>query len=316
MELNKIYNEDCLTGLRRLPDNVVDCVVTSPPYFALRDYGVDGQIGLEESPEAYVERLCIVFREVMRVMKPSGTLWVVIGDTYNCYRGASTRQYYDNEFAGEFKHHARPSGYGLECKNMKDKDLIGIPWMLAFALRGLGFYLRQDIIWHKPNPMPESVKSRCTKSHEYIFMLTKSPHYHFDRLALREPASTGLRPKEFNYRHTKYLVPGHQKQFRGSNRSDGMRNKRDVWSLCVKRGYGGHHATFPVELPVECIRLGSPVGGVVLDPFMGSGTTAVAAMKCACHYIGFELNKEYYKDSLRRIREVLPILPFEDNKKK
>lgn len=263
MEIDIIYNEDCLTGLRRLPDNAVDCVVTSPPYFALRDYGVDGQIGLEDSPEAYIGRLCEIFREVMRVMKPSATLWVVIGDSYaGSRKGAAmnpdnAKGYLQGTNIGTLDR-ATVYQYKTEAKPL---DLIGIPWMLAFALRGLGFYLRQDIIWHKPNPMPESVKTRCTKAHEYIFMLTKSPKYHFDAKALREPAATGLRPKEFNYRHTRAFVPGHHRQFRGSNQNDGMRNKRDVWSLSLKRGHGGHHATFPVELPVECIRLGSPVGG-------------------------------------------------------
>ncbi len=313
MELDKIHNEDCLTGLRRLPDNAVDCVVTSPPYFALRDYGVDGQIGLEESPEAYIGRLCDIFREVMRVMKPSGTLWVVIGDSYaGSRKGAAmnpenAKGYLQGTNTGTLAR-ATVHQYKTEAKPL---DLIGIPWMLAFALRDIGFYLRQDIIWHKPNPMPESVKTRCTKSHEYIFMLTKSPHYHFDRLALREPAATGLRLNEFNYRHVKFNVPGHkQRQFRGSNQSDGMRNKRDVWKISLKPGHSGHHATFPIELPVECIKLGCPVGGVVLDPFMGSGTTAVAAMRCVCHYIGFELNEEYYTNSLRRIKEHLPVLPL------
>lgn len=288
MELNKIYNEDCLEGMKRIPDGSVDCVVTSPPYYALRDYGVEGQIGLEPSPEEYIARLCGVFREVLRVMKPTATCWVVIGDSYNCYRGARTRTHYDTKWAGESGHPARPSGYGLECKELKDKDLMGIPWMLAFALRDMGFYLRQDIIWHKPNPMPESVKCRCTKSHEYIFMLTKSARYYFDAEALREPANTGVRKNE---------------QFRGGNQSDGKRNKRDVWSVLVKPGYEGHHATFPVELPLECISLGCPQDGTVLDPFMGTATTAVAAMMLHRHYVGFELNKEYYDIALKRIEE-------------
>lgn len=304
MELDKIYNEDCLEGMKRIPDGSVDCVVTSPPYYALRDYGVEGQIGLESSPEEYIARLCDVFREVLRVMKPTATCWVVIGDSYNCYRGTRTRTHYDTKWAGESGHPARPSGYGLECKELKDKDLIGIPWMLAFALRDMGFYLRQDIIWHKPNPMPESVKCRCTKSHEYIFMLTKSARYYFNAEALREPANTGVRKNEYNHRKVKFVVPGHrQEQFRGGNQSDGKRNKRDVWSVLVKPGYEGHHATFPVELPLECISLGCPQDGTVLDPFMGTATTAVAAMMLHRHYIGFELNKEYYDIALKRIEE-------------
>ncbi len=237
IELDKIYNEDCLVGMQRIPDETVDCVVTSPPYYGLRDYGVDGQIGLEESPEEYIGKLVKLFQEVLRVMKPSGTCWLVIGDSY--------------------------AGSNKSCAtDAKDRDLIGIPWMLAFALRDLGFYLRQDIIWHKPNPMPESVTSRCTRSHEYIFMLTKSAKYYFNTEALREPANTGVRPNEYNHRKVKFVVPGHKnEQFRGGNVSDGFRNKRDVWSICVEPGYEGHHAAFPLSLPRQCILLGCPTGG-------------------------------------------------------
>lgn len=314
IELDKIYNEDCLEGMKRIEDNSIDCCVTSPPYFALRDYGCEGQIGLEHSPEEYIDKLTAIFAEVLRAMKPEGTCWVVIGDSYNCYRGARTRTHYDNKWAGESGHPARPSGYGLDCKDMKDKDLIGIPWMLAFSLRRIGFYLRQDIIWHKPNPMPESVTSRCTKSHEYIFMLTKSPRYYFDKQALREPANTGVRKNEYNHRKVKFVVPGHrQEQFRGGNQSDGFRNKRDVWSMLVRPGYKGHHATFPLEIPLQCIALGCPEGGTVLDPFMGSGTTAVAAIKEHRHFVGFELNGDYFGNAQQRIAEELrnPTLLFE-----
>ena len=304
IELDKIYNEDCLEGMKRIEDNSIDCCVTSPPYFALRDYGCEGQIGLEHSPEEYIDKLTAIFAEVLRAMKPEGTCWVVIGDSYNCYRGARTRTHYDSKWAGESGHPARPSGYGLECKDMKDKDLIGIPWMLAFSLRRIGFYLRQDIIWHKPNPMPESVTSRCTKSHEYIFMLTKSPRYYFDKQALREPANTGVRKNEYNRRKVKFVVPGHrQEQFRGGNQSDGFRNKRDVWSMLVRPGYKGHHATFPLEIPLQCIALGCPEGGTVLDPFMGSDTTAVAAIKEHRHFVGFELNGDYFGNAQQRIAE-------------
>ena len=303
IELDNIYNEDCLEGMKRIQDGSVDCVVTSPPYYALRDYGVDGQIGLEPSPDEYIAKLCDVFREVLRVMKPTATCWVVIGDSYagsnkgaarypekaKLYLQGTNRGTLDRAISFKFKTEA------------KERDLIGIPWMLAFALRDMGFYLRQDIIWHKPNPMPESVKSRCTKSHEYIFMLTKSARYYFDEEALREPAITGFRKNEYNHRKVKFVVPGHkQEQFRGGNQSDGMRNKRDVWSVSVKPGYKGHHATFPIKLPYECISLGSPLGGVVLDPFMGTATTAVAAIKLHRHYIGFELNKEYFDKAVSR----------------
>ena len=304
LELDTIYNMDCLKGLKRLDDCTVDCVVTSPPYFAMRDYGCDGQIGLEDSPKKYIRKLVKIFREVLRVMKPTGVCWVVIGDTYaGSNKGAAN--YPDN--AKLYKQGSnrgtldRATSYKYTTE-AKDRDLIGIPWMLAFALRDLGFYLRQDIIWHKPNPMPESVTSRCTRSHEYIFMLTKSAKYYFDRDALREPANTGVRRNEYNHRKVKFIVSGHKnEQFRGGNVSDGYRNKRDVWSICVEPGYEGHHATFPLSLPRQCILLGCPADGVVLDPFMGSGTTAVAAIKEHRHFVGFELNKEYCEKACKRI---------------
>ena len=219
MDLNVIYNEDCTVGLKRLPDSCIDCCITSPPYFALRDYGCEGQIGLEQSPEEYIARLCDVFREVLRVMKPEATCWVVIGDTYaGSNKGAAcypdnARQYLQGTNAGTLD---RATSYRFDTV-AKDRDLIGIPWMLAFALRGMGFYLRQDIIWQKPNPMPESMKNRCTKSHEHIFLLTKQPRYYFSVDALREPANTGVRVHEYNHRKVKFTVPGHRNvQFRAT----------------------------------------------------------------------------------------------------
>jgi DNA modification methylase len=272
IELDKIYNEDCLVGMQRIPDETVDCVVTSPPYYGLRDYGVDGQIGLEESPEEYIGKLVKLFQEVLRVMKPSGTCWVVIGDSYAGSNKGGAR-YPENAALykqGGNKGSLAPATRFHYTTDAKDRDLIGIPWMLAFALRDLGFYLRQDIIWHKPNPMPESVTSRCTKSHEYIFMLTKSAKYYFNTDALREPANTGVRPNEYNHRKVKFVVPGHKnEQFRGGNVSDGFRNKRDVWSICVEPGYEGHHAAFPLSLPRQCILLGCPTGGGNSRPFHG-----------------------------------------------
>ena len=306
IEHDNIYNMDCLEGLRQMEDATVDCCVTSPPYFALRDYGCEGQIGLEQSPEEYIARLCDVFREVLRVMKPEATCWVVIGDTYaGSNKGAAcypdnAKLYLQGTNAGTLDRATAYRYYTVA----KDRDLIGIPWMLAFALRGMGFYLRQDIIWQKPNPMPESVKNRCTKSHEHIFLLTKRPRYYFSVDALREPANTGIRAHEYNHRKVKFTVPGHRNvQFRGGNQSDGFRNKRDVWPILVKPGYEGHHATFPVELPLQCIALGCPVGGVVLDPFMGTATTAVAAYRIRRHYVGFELSPDYHAICLERLRQ-------------
>ena len=210
IELDKIYYEDCLKGLKHLGDCTVDCVVTSPPYYALRDYGVDGQVGLEDSPKKYIRKLVKIFREVLRVMKPMGTCWVVIGDSYaGSNKGAAA--YPENAKLYKQGTNKGTMSPGIRIKyktEAKERDLIGIPWMLAFALRDLGFYLRQDIIWHKPNPMPESCTCRCTKSHEYIFMLTKSAKYYFDGKALREPANTGVRPNEYNHRKVKSKKKG------------------------------------------------------------------------------------------------------------
>ena len=297
-----------------MKDATVDCCVTSPPYFAMRDYKCEGQIGLEKSPEEYIARLCDVFREVLRVMKPEATCWVVIGDTY-AGQGKGSANYPDNAklyLQGTNRGTLdAATSYHYET-DAKDRDLIGIPWMLAFALRNMGFYLRQDIIWHKPNAMPESVKNRCGKSHEYIFLLTKSQRYYFSVDALREPSNTGVCKREFNYRDVQFTVAGHrQRQFRGTGTNqDGMRTKRDVWSVCITRGYEGHHATFPVELPLQCIALGCPQGGLVLDPFMGTATTAVAAYRISRHYIGFELSPDYHAictERLMRERQQLRI---------
>ena len=189
MKRNVIHLGDCLGVLKTLPDNSVDCCVTSPPYYALRDYGIEGQLGIENTPEEYIAKMTEVFVEVHRVLKPEGTLWLNIGDSYNGYKGNAKSQYDDSKFvSGNGGHPTRQSGCGLECKELKPKDLIGIPWMLAFSLRSAGWYLRQDIIWAKGNPMPESVTDRCTKSHEYVFLLSKSQKYYFDHEAIQEPA--------------------------------------------------------------------------------------------------------------------------------
>lgn len=273
MEKDKIYQGNAIDVLKNFEDNSIDCCITSPPYYALRDYGVDGQIGLEETPEKYIERLTEVFMEVHRVLKPEGTLWVNIGDSYNGYKGNASNDNFETEYAGHRNQPARTSRFGLEAKNIKAKDLIGIPWMLAFSLRNAGWYLRQDIIWHKPNPMPESVTDRCTKSHEYIFLLSKSSNYYFDYEAIQE----------------------------GSIDNIGKRNKRDVWSVNVKPCKEAHFATYPEELVDPCILAGCPQGGIVLDPFMGSGTTGIVANKLCRHYVGIELNPDYVKIAERRI---------------
>lgn len=368
--IDKVFNEECLQGLKSLPDNSIDCCVTSPPYYALRDYGtghweggdpncphyrtskvsentatghkammdsghpvgdaiyksvchlcgairVDEQIGLEETPEEYIQKLTEVFMEVYRVLKPEGTLWLNIGDSYNGYKGNAKSKYNDSEFVGGHGGHPTRNGnLGLEDKSIKPKDLIGIPWMLAFSLRNVGWYLRQDIIWHKPNPMPESVTDRCTKSHEYIFLLSKSQKYYYDYEAIQEPSisSSDLQRRiahGVSLWKTKkavdtYAVSGigrdRRELYSVNENGEYVRNKRDVWSVNVKPDSIAHFATYPEELIVPCILAGCPSGGVVLDPFMGSGTTARVSRKLNRHFVGFELNPEYCKIIEKKIQ--------------
>ena len=300
--------------MRTLPDNSVNCCVTSPPYFGLRDYGCDGQIGLEESPDAFIAKLVAVFQEVKRVLKDDGTLWVNIGDSYAAQRGGTSMP--AETLAGgtsgkgdEDAHRGHGGKSGHAHRNaskigLKHKDLIGIPWMLAFALRADGWYLRQDIIWHKPNPMPESVTDRCTKAHEYIFLLTKSPRYYFDHEAMKEKAVSSGKPRQF----------GATKQ-EGTLRNDvgrvfednGLRNKRSVWSVNVKPYKEAHFATYPPELITPCILAGCPEGGTVIDPFGGSGTTAQVALQNKRNAILCELNPDYVKIIENRLASIDPL---------
>lgn len=301
IQLNTVYNMDCLQGLQAIPDDFVDCVVTSPPYFSLRDYGNDEQIGLEKSPEEYIAKLVAVFREVHRVLKPTGTVWLNIGD---CYAGGNRGSAEYPENAKKYKQGsnkgtmARKTAYKYQTI-CKDKDLIGIPWMLAFALRDqVGFYLRQDIIWHKPNPMPESVTDRCTKAHEYIFLLSKSKHYYFDHEAMQEQAVYDAvnRTNGTRYGGKKY-TQADDKFYRTKSGNaynyTGKRNKRDVWTISTKPEKSAHFATYPKELIEPCVLAGCPEGGVVLDPFMGTGTTAMVARMYGRNFLGFEINAEY-----------------------
>ncbi|MDR0829241.1 MAG: site-specific DNA-methyltransferase [Prevotellaceae bacterium] len=314
MELNKIYNCDCLSGLKTLPDNSIDCCVTSPPYYALRDYGCDGQIGLEPTPELYIEKLAEVFEEVRRVLKPDGTLWLNIGDSYAGSlkgKGSNSEKYMQPAASniGDII-----TTYNLS--NYKNKDLIGIPFMLAFALRSQGWYLRQDIIWAKPNPMPESVTDRCTKSHEYIFLLTKSANYYFDNKAIEELAAYDGRHNLNRYGSDKYRTgdTGLQQQninvktterWRTNDSGNFVRNKRDVWFVPTKPMKEAHFAAFPQALIKDCILAGCPENGIVLDCFMGSGTTAVVARKFYRNYIGIELNPKYIKIAEKRLNNEL-----------
>ena len=390
MELNTVYLGDALEVIRTFPDESIDCVVTSPPYYGLRDYGtgewvggnpdckhyreskksdktitghkrmqehespvgdaiyktvcplcgavrVDRQIGLEETPEEYIQKLVDLFREIRRTLKKEGTVWINIGDSYwgGGWRGAPL-----NEHSGEIQKGHKGTHCGESMPNLKGyvngykpKDLIGIPWMLAFALRADGWYLRQDIIWHKPNPMPESVTDRCTKSHEYIFLLSKSKDYYFDYEAIQEDCvdeNYMRRTDEPEERETSQgyaLAGGHRNNSGGFTKKtkncqyDGQtpntmhlrrelglkdkvytkRNKRDVWSVNLKPNKETHFATYPENLIVPCIKAGCPENGVVLDCFMGSGTTGIVARKLNRNFVGTELNPEYRQMAERRI---------------
>jgi DNA modification methylase len=301
IELNKIYEGDCLTFLKQMPDNFIDCCVTSPPYYGLRDYGVDGQIGLDETPEQYVQKLVEVFREVRRVLKPEGTLWLNLGDSYaSSTKGSGGPSSKQDSNAGS-RYNPRKFNHGV-----KEKDLMGIPWMVAFALRVDGWYLRQDIIWHKRNPMPESVTDRCTKSHEYIFLLAKSQKYYYDYEAIQEPSVAAGELRRFN--DPKKIERGMGKIPTGNESPDALpyeikdnRNKRSVWTVNTKPYKDAHFAVYPEKLIVDCIKAGCPENGIVLDPFMGAGTTALVARKLNRNYVGIELNAEYIKIAEKRI---------------
>jgi len=305
MKINTIINSDCLIGLKELPDECVDCCVTSPPYYGLRDYGVDGQIGLEETPEAYVLKLVELFREVRRVLKKEGTLWLNLGDSYAGSGKGSNPDgtIHPSSLKGiQGTHKGTIEGIKKPQKakeiGLKPKDLIGIPWMVAFALRADGWYLRQDIIWNKPNPMPESVTDRCTKAHEYIFLLSKSQQYYYDADTVKEKEKSVHKGDSVGGR--KYVDVGLQGG--SSFFSSGFANKRSVWTVTTKPFSEAHFATFPEDLIAPCIKAGCPEKGIVLDPFMGAGTTAVVCKKLHRNYIGFELNSKYIKIAEKRIR--------------
>lgn len=313
MKLNHILQGNVLDRMKDLPDRSIQCVVTSPPYWGLRDYGSDGQLGLEETPEEFVENLINVFREVKRVLKDDGTVWLNLGDSYSQTAdlgiGGSAKQR-SNKGSNSVKRNIR--------NGLKPKNLVGIPWRVAFALQADGWYLRQDIIWHKPNPMPESVTDRCTKAHEYIFLLSKSAKYFYDADAISEKAkyynitgmdATGYKDAHsFSGKHKNLMDKGqnihsmHVKRSKGEGEpyTEGKRNKRSVWRITTKPYKEAHFAVFPEELPTLCIKAGSKEGDVVLDPFFGSGTTGWVAQRLGRKWIGIELNPEYIKIAEKR----------------
>lgn len=328
-----VIQGDALEVLRTLPDESVHCCVTSPPYWGLRDYGVDGQLGLEPTPTEYVVRMIKVFHEVWRVLRHDGTLWLNIGDSYAGGGGFSP--------SAPTAAKSKSGMYGITgalkrggikpVGGLKPKDLCGIPWRLALALQSDGWYLRSDIVWHKSNPMPESVTDRPTKAHEYVFLLAKSERYYYDSEAIREkaisPPSNKIKmpdgwdtgPGAHGSFHRKGREKGRiQVKQRGHpqphsgfiNRWDAMtkaeqaangRNKRDVWVVATEPFPDAHFATFPTKLITPCILAGCPLGGTVLDPFGGSGTTGVVAERLGRNAILIELNPEYVEMARRRI---------------
>lgn len=311
LQTDCIIQSDSLKALRSMPTESVHCCVTSPPYYGLRDYEIEGQIGREDTPEQYIARLAEVFREVYRVLAPDGTLWLNISDTYcgTGSKGGMVDPKYPNGRTGQYISIAR------FVRGCKPKDLIGIPWLLAFALRNDGWYLRSDIVWCKENPMPESVKDRPTRCYEHVFLLTKEKKYYYDALAIAEPTAptTAARYKAGRGKNHKYAaeVPGQGKvQSINRPRAAGVitdadispfRNRRDVWHINTVPYKGGHFAAFPPKLAETCILAGCPVGGVVLDPFFGSGTTGLAAKRNGRRYIGIEINAEFCALAKKRI---------------
>ena len=294
MVKDTILYGDCRETLKQIDSGIVQMCVTSPPYYGLRDYGgEEKQIGQEQTPEEFIDELVSVFREVRRTLKDDGTLWVNIGDSYYNYRPSKGKSY-PKQTVSKTKQDLPDysSKRNNKLSNYKEKDLIGIPWLLAFALRNDGWYLRQDIIWHKPNPMPESVKDRCTKSHEYIFLLSKNKKYYYDNEAIKEPVKQdwGTRNRtNGKYHNTGSGLSPHS----GLTKSYDRKNKRDVWTVTNKPYKHAHFATFPPDLIEPPILAGSRNGDIVLDPFMGSGTTAMVAKQRGRYYIGCELHEEY-----------------------
>jgi len=317
--MNRIEFGDCRDTMRKWASEgvKVQTCVTSPPYFGLRDYGHDGQIGLKQTPEQYITAMVEVFQCVKDVLADDGTLWLNIGDSYAGGSKAGEKRPGSGRADGvvDDRGQRNRNGVGL-VDGCKSKDLIGIPWMLAFALRADGWYLRQDIIWHKPNPMPESVRDRCTKAHEYIFLLSKSDRYFFDSESIREnsvdPEGSAKRYKAPFFVGDKHESGGYSangaKHTGGMKEFDGKRNRRSVWTINTKPYKGAHFATFPTALIEPCILAGSRLNDIVLDPFMGSGTTAQVAIQHGRQYLGCELNPEYSALQQERIAKATPVV--------
>lgn len=311
-----VIHGDARNVLATLQIESVNCCVTSPPYWGLRDYGHDGQIGLEQTPEAYVSELVAVFREVKRVLRDDGTLWLNLGDSFFSTTKGSGGPDSSSTLVGTKAEH---NGQRMESRmlsagdtGIKPKDLVGIPWRVAFALQADGWYLRSDIIWAKPNPMPESVTDRPTKSHEYVFLLSKGSRYYFDAEAIKEEA---LRPtvrhkstRKTNVQEAAFLGNAPTNLGRCGTAEDGTRNARTVWTIATQPYPEAHFATFPPALARRCIRAGCPVGGTVIDPFAGSGTTGAVAIEEGREFVGIELNPAYVALAEKRFRGAQPPL--------
>jgi len=315
--LNKVYWGDCRESMRQMAKEgvKVQMCVTSPPYYGLRDYGADGQIGLEQTPQEFIDNLVEVFACVWDILADDGTLWVNLGDSYcmNSMRGENSK--FKETSIGK-NHNKRYEDGAIKLgkrtipEGLKPKDLMGMPWRLAFALQDFGWYLRQDIIWHKPNPMPESVTDRCTKAHEYIFLLSKNQKYYFDHEAIKEAATT--KSEGIRFGGNKYGDnddPKYATKSGNVSKEYEKANKRDVWSVPVKPYSGAHFAVYPEELIQPCILAGSRVGDIVLDPFFGSGTTGQVCQNLGRKWIGCELNKDYEKlQNERLVQQGLELL--------
>lgn len=334
MRKNFIENIDWCKGMQALPDKSVHCIVTSPPYWGLRNYGVKGQLGLEKTPEEYLKKIVEGFSIAKDKLRDDGTLWLNLGDSY-AGSGKAKGDKCKNSYKQDTNRAACIGSDEISffrSEIYKPKDLIGIPWMVAFALRAAGWYLRQDIIWHKPNPMPESVTDRCTKAHEYIFLFSKSQKYYYNQDAILKDASANTHARlnqdiqnqigsaraNGALRHNGNMKPTGRKL---SRPGEGIKNntsfdsymaimplkvnKKSVWTVPTQSFSEAHFATFPEELIIDCIKAGCPNGGIVLDPFMGAGTTALVAQKINRNFIGFELNPEYINIANRRLKKEL-----------
>jgi len=310
-----VYAGDVLDSLDVLESGSVDCCVTSPPYWGLRDYGVAGQIGLEATPEEYVSKMVEVFGAVRRVLRDDGTLWLNLGDSYwsdTLSRKDPVESMWGNRPASDLAagrdnipKNNRRGGLGARPPGLKQKDMVGIPWRVAFALQADGWYLRSDIIWHKPNPMPESVQDRPTKAHEYIFLLSKSAKYYYDNEAIAEDLNYPNETRRPLGSKGAWQMDGREQRDNGGGSSYGgypvKRNKRSVWTVTTQPYPEAHFATYPEKLIEPCVLAGCPQEGVVLDPFLGSGTTGAVAVKQGKSFIGIEINPEYIELAKKRI---------------